>query len=121
MNILHAPAEYPFQTSFEPGDSDHVGSAVFQAEGVFIEVGTDCRAYPCTTSPGVADLYPFTYVETADPSGPWGARGLGEMPFIPLAPALAAAVHAATGVWIDQLPLTPERVLSSLTKSQEGD
>jgi len=50
-------------------------------------------------------------VEHADPRGPWGARGLGEMPFLPLAPALVAAVHDATGVWFDELPLTPERVL----------
>jgi CO/xanthine dehydrogenase Mo-binding subunit len=41
---------------------------------------------------------------------------MGEMPFIPLAPALVAAVHDATGVWIDKLPLTPERVLRSLRK-----
>ncbi|MGD2104172.1 MAG: hypothetical protein PVJ55_03525, partial [Anaerolineae bacterium] len=55
-------------------------------------------------------------VEEPDPRGPWGARGMGEMPFIPLAPALVAAVHDATGVWIDKLPLTPERVLRSLRK-----
>jgi CO/xanthine dehydrogenase Mo-binding subunit len=54
-------------------------------------------------------------VEKPDRRGPWGARGMGEMPFIPLAPALVAAIHDATGVWIDDLPLTPERVLQSLT------
>jgi CO/xanthine dehydrogenase Mo-binding subunit len=53
-------------------------------------------------------------VEKPDPRGPWGARGMGEMPFIPLAPALVAAVHDATGVWINELPLTPERVLQAL-------
>ena len=53
-------------------------------------------------------------VEKPDPRGPWGVRGMGEMPFIPLAPALVAAVYDATGVWIDKLPLTPERVLGSL-------
>ncbi len=57
-------------------------------------------------------------VEKPDPCGPWGVRGMGEMPFIPLAPALVAAVHDATGVWIDDLPLTPERVLRSLKKGQ---
>jgi CO/xanthine dehydrogenase Mo-binding subunit len=56
-------------------------------------------------------------VEQPDPRGPWGARGMGEMPFIPLAPALVAAVHDATGVWIDELPLTPERVLGALEES----
>ncbi len=53
-------------------------------------------------------------VEQPDPRGPWGARGMGEMPFIPLAPALVAAIHDATGVWFDELPLTPERVLRGL-------
>jgi CO/xanthine dehydrogenase Mo-binding subunit len=53
-------------------------------------------------------------VEQPDPRGPWGARGMGEMPFIPLAPALVAAIHDATGVWFDELPLTPERVLKGL-------
>jgi len=53
-------------------------------------------------------------IERPDPRGPWGARGMGEMPFIPFAPALAAAVHDATGVWFNELPLTPERVLRGL-------
>ncbi|MBN1955639.1 MAG: xanthine dehydrogenase family protein [Anaerolineae bacterium] len=54
-------------------------------------------------------------VEHPDPRGPWGVRGMGEMPFIPLAPALVAAVHDATGIWFDELPLTPERIVSGLT------
>ncbi len=53
-------------------------------------------------------------VERPDPRGPWGVRGMGEMPFIPLAPALVAAIHDATGVWFDEFPLTPERVLRGL-------
>ena len=53
-------------------------------------------------------------VEHPDPRGPWGVRGMGEMPFIPLAPALVAAIHDATGVWFDELPLTAERVLRGL-------
>lgn len=59
-------------------------------------------------------------VEEPDPRGPWGARGMGEMPFIPFAPALVAAVHEATGVWIDKLPLTPERVLEFLQEDRAG-
>lgn len=55
-------------------------------------------------------------LEYADPIGPYGARGMGEMPYLPLAPAITAAVHAATGVWFDEFPLTPERVLRGLGK-----
>jgi len=53
-------------------------------------------------------------LEYADPLGPWGARGMGEMPFLPLAPAVMAAVHDATGIWFHEFPLIPERVLSGL-------
>lgn len=55
-------------------------------------------------------------VEVPDPNGPWGARGLGELPFLVVAPAIAAAIHDATGVWINEFPFTPERVLKALGK-----
>ena len=55
-------------------------------------------------------------VEVKDRLGPWGARGVGEIPFLPLVPAIAAAIHDATGVWIDEFPFTPERVLRALGK-----
>ncbi len=55
-------------------------------------------------------------VEVPDPNGPWGARGMGELPFLPVAPAIAAAIHDATGVWINEFPFTPERVLRALGK-----
>ncbi len=55
-------------------------------------------------------------LEYPDPRGPFGARGMAEMPFLPFAPALIAAVHDATGVWFDEFPLTPERVLRGLGK-----
>jgi CO/xanthine dehydrogenase Mo-binding subunit len=55
-------------------------------------------------------------LEIPDPRGPWGARGLGEVMNMCLAPAVTAAVQAATGVWFDQFPLVPERVLKGLGK-----
>jgi CO/xanthine dehydrogenase Mo-binding subunit len=55
-------------------------------------------------------------VEVPDPNGPWGARGVGELPYLPVAPAIAAAIYDATGVWIDEFPFTPERVLRALGK-----
>lgn len=55
-------------------------------------------------------------LEYPDPIGPWGARGMAEMPFLPLAPAVIAAVHDATGVWFNEFPLTPERILRGLGK-----
>ncbi|MGB9673996.1 MAG: xanthine dehydrogenase family protein molybdopterin-binding subunit [Anaerolineales bacterium] len=55
-------------------------------------------------------------LEYPDPIGPYGARGMAEMPFLPLAPAIMAAVYDATGVWFHEFPLTPQRVLESLRK-----
>ncbi|GAB4564074.1 MAG: xanthine dehydrogenase subunit D [Anaerolineae bacterium] len=58
-------------------------------------------------------------VEHPDPRGPWGVRGMGEMPFLTVAPAVVAAVKQATGVWFTRLPLTPERVLRGLGRLDE--
>ncbi len=49
-------------------------------------------------------------VEVPDPSGPYGAKGIGEMTTLPTAPAVISAIHDAAGVWIDQFPATAERV-----------
>jgi len=67
--------------------------------------------------PGVFDIpaaVETVLMEIPHPEGPYGARGIGEIPYLPYAPALLAAVHDATGVWFDELPLTPERVLRGL-------
>ena len=67
--------------------------------------------------PGVLDVpaqVDSLILEFPDDEGPWGARGMAEMPFIPLAPAVTAAVHDATGIWFDALPLTPSRVWEKL-------
>jgi CO/xanthine dehydrogenase Mo-binding subunit len=53
-------------------------------------------------------------VEVPSPAGPFGARGVGEPPIVPAPAALANAVHDATGVRITELPLTPERIATSL-------
>jgi len=69
--------------------------------------------------PTVMDVPPVlepVVMETPDPNGPKGALGMAEMPLISLAPAITAAVHDATGVWFDEFPLTPERVLRGLGK-----
>lgn len=64
----------------------------------------------------VPDKVESVILEYADPNGPFGARGMAEMPYIPLAPAIVSALHDATGVWVDEFPLTAERVLRALGK-----
>jgi CO/xanthine dehydrogenase Mo-binding subunit len=53
-------------------------------------------------------------MELADPNGPYGARGVAEMPLVPFAAAVAAAIHDATGAWLTDLPMTPERILAAI-------
>ena len=68
--------------------------------------------------PGVADVVEEivpVILEQPDPQGPLGIRGMAEMPFIPTAAAIAAALHDATGIWYDELPLTPETVWRGIT------
>ena len=55
-------------------------------------------------------------MELADPIGPYGARGMGEMPYLPFAPGVLEAVYQATGVRFDCFPLTDETVLRGLGK-----
>ncbi len=63
--------------------------------------------------PGILDIperVTPVIVEEPDPRGPWGVRGVAEVPMIPYAPAVVAALYDATGVWFDRFPLTPDRV-----------
>jgi CO/xanthine dehydrogenase Mo-binding subunit len=58
-------------------------------------------------------------VETQDPDGPFGAKGIGEPGCVPTAPAIANAVYDAIGVRIKDLPITPEKILAAL-KQKKG-
>jgi xanthine dehydrogenase molybdenum-binding subunit len=55
-------------------------------------------------------------VEVIDPKGPFGAKGMGEPGLIPVAPAIANAIYNAIGVTINDLPITPEKILQALEK-----
>ena len=56
-------------------------------------------------------------IESVDPEGPFGAKGLGEAGTIPVSAAVANAIHAAAGVRLRELPMTPERVYRALQKA----
>jgi len=70
-----------------------------------------------TTLDMPTEVYPVI-VESADPNGPFGARGVAEMPLVPFAPAVAAAIFDATGAWVSDLPMTPERVLRAIEETR---
>jgi CO/xanthine dehydrogenase Mo-binding subunit len=103
-----------------------VEGAVVQAQGYAIledyktkdgRVLTDqLSTYLIPTIWDIPEKVETVLVEVPDPNGPWGARGLGELPFLVVAPLIGGAIHDATGVWINEFPFTPERVLRALGK-----
>ena len=105
-----------------------VEGAIVQAQGYailenFQQVGGYVKTpylsnYLIPTVWDVPERVKTIILEYPDPLGPWGARGMAEMPYLPLAPAITAALHDATGVWFDSLPLTPDKVLKRL--KEEG-
>jgi CO/xanthine dehydrogenase Mo-binding subunit len=64
------------------------------------------------------EIHPLV-LEIADPQGPYGVRGLGEMPMLVLAPAILDAIHDATGIWFTKLPVKAEDVLLALAAREE--
>jgi len=60
-------------------------------------------------------------LETHDPYGPFGAKGIGEPGCVPSAPAIANAIYDAVGIRIKDLPITPEKVLAALKAKHIGD
>ncbi len=59
-------------------------------------------------------------VEDPDPNCPFGAKEVGQGPLLPVMPALANAIYDAVGVRIDELPITPDKVLRALEKKAKG-
>jgi len=59
-------------------------------------------------------------VEEPDGAGPFGAKEVGQGPLLPVMPAVANAVFDAVGVRIDEIPITPEKVLRALESSARG-
>jgi 4-hydroxybenzoyl-CoA reductase subunit alpha len=60
-------------------------------------------------------------VETVDPEGPYGAKEAGQGPLLPVIPAVSSAVFDALGVWIDEVPLTPEKIVEALRRKEKGE
>src|ERR1700758_3705073 len=59
-------------------------------------------------------------VEEPDPQGPFGAKEVGQGPLLPVMPAVANAVYDAVGVRIDEVPITPEKVVKALGAKATG-
>jgi 4-hydroxybenzoyl-CoA reductase alpha subunit len=59
-------------------------------------------------------------IEDADPNGPFGAKEVGQGPLLPVPPAIANAVYDAVGVRVDEVPITPDKVLAALRAKAQG-
>ncbi len=80
----------------------------------------DFRDYKIPTAKDAVPLTPIV-IETDDPDGPYGAKGIGEPGCVPTAPAIANAIYDAVGVRITDLPITPERVLKAIKEKMGVD
>lgn len=72
--------------------------------------------YKLPTAMDAPDLH-LDFVELEDPTGPFGNKALGEPPAIPPAPAIRNAFLNATGVAVNEIPLSPQRVFQELRKA----
>ena len=70
-----------------------------------------------------ADMPPIEtiIIETDDPQGPFGAKGVGEMGGTPTAAAIANAIFDATGLRFTQLPITPDRLLAAIDQKHRSE
>lgn len=59
-------------------------------------------------------------VDSYEPGGPFGAKEIGEGSTLPVLGAVAHAIANATGVWVKDLPLTPEKILQAIAEQAEG-
>lgn len=73
--------------------------------------------------PSIADIPPIkhTFVESYEPAGPFGAKGVGEVDLDPVPATLGNAVADAIGSRIRALPITPERVLAAIQARSKED
>ncbi|HYG08438.1 MAG TPA: molybdopterin cofactor-binding domain-containing protein [Pyrinomonadaceae bacterium] len=75
--------------------------------------------YKSPTTHEMCDVKTYL-IEDADPNGPFGAKEVGQGPLLPVMPAVANAVYDAIGVRVDEVPITPEKVLAALRAKSQG-
>ena len=103
------------------GDIQGIGMALFEdlTPGYPDKDKADMFAYNFTDYiiPTFKDMPKHSeikFFQNYDPYGPFGAKGMGEMVTNTQPPAIANAIYNACGVWIDTLPITPEKILRAL-------
>lgn len=131
VKVLRFTAAHDGGTAVNPMASEgqieggvHMGLGYALSEEVLVDKGT-------TLNPSFRDYKVFSamdmpeteaiLVKTEEPKGPFGAKGgIGEGSVNPVAPAIVNAIHDATGVWIKDLPVTPEKIFRALRQKDKG-
>ena len=75
--------------------------------------------YKSPTTLEMCDVVTYL-IEDPDPNGPFGAKEVGQGPLLPVPPAIANAVYDAVGVRVDEVPITPEKVLTAIRANAQG-
>ena len=78
---------------------------------------TDYKLTTAYDMPPVENFNVF-FTDTYEPTGPFGAKGIGEGSYNPVTGAIANAVYNATGVRFYELPMTPERIQAALSQKK---
>lgn len=111
----------------EGGFCQGLGYALLEDAGDVTEAGElmckgyllDARLPTCDETPEVERVDTF-FVQTNEPSGPFGAKGIGEAALNPTAAAVANAIYNATGIRFTDLPITPEKIRGAFIERHRG-
>ena len=111
LDTGHTVNPQQVEAQIDGGVAQGEGFALF--EDTLITKGqTRTKNFSTYIIPTVQDVPEHEYIILENPEGTsaLGVRGIGEVVMVPVIPAVALAIHDATGVWVRQLPATPERV-----------
>jgi CO/xanthine dehydrogenase Mo-binding subunit len=106
----------------EGGLSQGIGYAL--TEGLQIDEGKPVNPnFSDYRIPSMRDMPPLqhAFAESYEPTGPFGAKGLGELNMDPTAAVISNAIFDAVGVRIRTLPITPEKILRALQEKRAGE
>lgn len=110
-----------FEGQIEGGVYMGLGEALMEEQRFrgALHTGPSLLDYKTPMSVDMPVIHPII-VERIDPEGPFGAKEVGQGPLLPVPPALANAVYDAVGVRIDEVPITPDKVLRALRQRARG-
>jgi len=109
------------EAQVEGGVSMALGEALLEEQAFrgVLHRGPSLLDYKIPTIHEAPDVETF-FIETIDPEGPFGAKEVGQGPLLPVIPAVANAVYDAVGVRIDEVPITPDKVVAALRSAARG-